>query len=302
MSFAAQVKSELCRAALSRKCCAQAEAYGVLLFCNLFSADEIRIISECDPFLNRLPALFKKAFRVEFDRIPAPEDKGKRVLSITDPEKLAAIHEAYGVERAGAVANHINFAVLEEPCCRHAFLRGAFLAGGSVSDPEKSYHLELVTSHFNVSREVFALMHECGFDPKQATRKANYITYFKRSEAIEDVLTGIGAPLSAMDIMNAKLEKTIRGSVNRQVNCDAANMGKVVDAAQSQIEAIQRLQSSGQWDTLPDKLKEAARLRMEFPEEPLAALAGRCQPQVTKSAFNHRLRKLVELAGQEKKG
>ena len=300
MSFAAQVKSELCRAALSRKCCAQAEAYGVLLFCNLFSAGEIRIVSECDPFLSRLPLLFKKAFRVEFDRIPRSGETGKRVLSITAPEKLAVIREAYGMEGTGTVANHINFAVLEESCCRQAFLRGAFLAGGSVTDPEKSYHLEFATSHFNVSREAFALMRECGFDPKQATRKANYITYFKRSEAIEDLLTGIGAPLAAMDIMNAKLEKTIRGSVNRQVNCDAANMGKVVDAAQSQIEAIQRLQESGQLDTLPDKWKEAARLRVEFPEEPLAALAGRCCPPVTKSAFNHRLRKLMELAGQEK--
>lgn len=300
MSFAAQVKSELCRSALSRKCCAQAEAYGVLLFCNLFSAGEIRIVSESDPFLNRLPVLFKKAFRVEFDRVPPSGGTGKRVLCIEDKEKIAAIREVYGMDGGGMVANHVNFAVLEEACCRQAFLRGAFLAGGSVTDPEKSYHLELDTSHFNVSREVFALMRECGFDPKQASRKANYITYFKRSEAIEDFLTGIGAPLSAMDIMNAKLEKTIRGSVNRQVNCDAANMGKVVDAAQSQIEAIHRLQQSGQLDTLPDKLKEAARLRVEFPEEPLAALAGRCDPPVTKSAFNHRLRKLVELAGQEK--
>ena len=300
MSFAAQVKSELCRAALSRKCCAQAEAYGVLLFCNLFSAREIRIVSESEPFLTRLPQLFKKAFRLEFDRAPASGSAGKRVFSIVAPEKLSAIREVYGVEVAGMVANHINFAVLEEPCCRLAFLRGAFLAGGSVTDPEKSYHLELATSHFNVSREVFALMRECGFDPKQATRKANYITYFKRSEAIEDLLTGLGAPLSAMHIMNAKLEKTIRGSVNRQVNCDAANMGKVVDAAQSQIEAIHRLHQAGQLDTLPDKRKEAARLRTEFPEESLAALAGRCDPPVTKSAFNHRLRKLVELAGQEK--
>ena len=103
-----------------------------------------------------------------------------------------------------------------------------------------------------------------------------------------------------MHMMNTKLEKTIRGSVNRQVNCDAANMGKVVDAAQSQIEAIHRLKMSGKLDALPDKLKEAAHLRTEFPEEPLAALAGRCDPPVTKSAFNHRLRKLVELAGQEK--
>ena len=295
MSFAAQVKSELCRAALSRKCCAQAEAYGVLLFCNLFSAGEIRIVSENESFCARLPQLFKKAFKLEFDRLPAPGSTGKRTYAITAAEKLAAIREVYGMDGTGAVANHINFAVLEENCCRLAFLRGAFLSGGSVTDPEKSYHLELATSHYNVSREVLALMQECGFHPKQATRKSNYIAYFKRSEDIEDFLTGIGAPISAMEIMNTKVEKTLRGSVNRRVNCDAANLDKAVEAAQSQLEAIRALEQSGVLDTLPDKLREAARLRLDHPEDTLIQLAQQCDPPITKSALNHRLRKLLEL-------
>lgn len=295
MSFAAQAKSELCRAGLSRKCCAQAEAYGVLLFCNLFSAGEIRVMTENEHFCTRLPVLFKKAFKVEFDRLPTTDSTGKRTYAITDPEKLAVIRQAYGMDGVGAVANHINFAVLEENCCRLAFLRGAFLAGGSVTDPEKSYHLELATSHFNVSREVLALMQECGFHPKQATRKSNYIAYFKRSEDIEDFLTGIGAPIAAMDIMNAKVEKTLRGSVNRRVNCDAANLDKAVEAAQSQLEAIRVLEQTGQLDSLPDKLREAARLRLDHPEDTLIQLAQQCDPPITKSALNHRLRKLVEL-------
>lgn len=148
---------------------------------------------------------------------------------------------------AGSLANHVNFAVLEEPCCRAAFLRGAFLAGGSVTDPRKAYHLELSTSHYNVSREVPALMREAGFQPKEATRKANYIAYFKQSERIEDFLTAIGAPLAAMEIMNAKLEKNLRGSVNRRVNCDAANLDKAVEAAQVQLEAIRAWSSPGSW-------------------------------------------------------
>jgi len=292
MSFAGDVKSELCRANLNRRCCALAEAYGVLLYCNTFSNREIRVVTENDAFVRRLPLLFKKAFHVTVE--PPAEGEGKRTFVIDDPDVLRTIADAYGAEPL-AVAHHVNFAVLEERCCRTAFLRGAFLAGGSVTDPLKGYHLELGTSHIHVSREVPVLMAEEGFQPKQAKRKANYISYFKRSGTIEDFLTAIGAPVAAMEVMNAKLEKGLRGGVNRRVNCDAANLDKVVEAALVQIEAIRRLEQSNQLESLPDKLKETARLRLEFPEDTLSQLAQRCDPPVTKSALNHRLRKLVEL-------
>ena len=161
--------------------------------------------------------------------------------------------------------------MLEEEHCRLAFFRGAFLAGGSVTDPAKRYHLELSTPHLSVSRELRSLLLEAGFTPKETTRKGNSVTYFKQSEAIEDFLTAIGAPLAAMEIMNAKAEKDLRGSVNRRVNCDAA-------------------------EELPDKLKEAVDLRVAHPEFTLTQLAELCNPPVSKSAFNHRLRKLVSLS------
>lgn len=296
MSFGGEVKNELCRASLARKCCAQAEAYGVLLYCNTFCGSEARIVTEHEGFARRLPTLFKKAFRLSFDRLP--EGEGKRVFALQAPDKLRTIHQTFGTDPE-ALALHINFAVLEEPCCRLAFLRGAFLAGGSVTDPRKGYHLELATSHRSVSREMLALMSEVDFAPKDAVRKGNSVIYFKQSEAIEDFLTAVGAPLAAMDVMTAKLEKDLRGSVNRRVNCDAANLDKVVEAAQSQLEAIRRLEKSGRLEKLPDKLKETARLRAGHPEDTLAQLAQLCDPPVTKSALNHRLRKLVELAGQE---
>ena len=294
MSFAGDVKQELCRTGLTRRCCARAEAYGVLLYCHTFSSREIRVVTESAAFARRLPPLFKKAFRLEAP--PAPEGEGKRVFLLTDPRALETVSEAFGSDPR-ALAHHINFAVVEESCCRAAFFRGAFLAGGSVTDPRKGYHLELNTSHLHVSREAPALLAEAGFSPKQTTRKSSYISYFKRSGAVEDFLTAIGAPVCAMEVMNAKAEKSLRGGVNRRVNCDAANLDKVVEAAQSQIEAIRRLEAAGGLETLPDKLKEAARLRLEFPEDTLAQLAQRCDPPVTKSALNHRLRKLVELAG-----
>lgn len=292
MSFAGDVKQELCRAPLGRKCCVQAEAYGVLLYCNTFTAREIRIITEHEAFAQRLPILFKKAFHVSFDSLP--EGEGKQVFSITHPEKLAEIHHTFGVD-SGALALHVNFAVVEESCCRASFLRGAFLAGGSVTDPRKGYHLELATAHHSVSREVLALMREQELEPKSAQRKGNTVIYFKQSDRIEDFLTCVGAPLAAMEVMNAKLEKDLRGSVNRRVNCDAANLDKAVEAALAQVEAIHCLEERGELVTLPDKLREAAALRLAHPEDTLSQLAERFDPPITKSALNHRLRKLVEL-------
>ena len=292
MSFAGDVKTELCRAPLSRRCCAQAEAYGALLYCNTFTAAEARVVTENEAFAQRLPTLLKKGFHLAFDRLP--EGDGKRVFVLDDPAKLAVLHQAFG-SHPRALALHLNFAVVEEPCCRAAFLRGAFLAGGSVTDPRKGYHLELATSHHSVSREVLALMRELDQEPKSAQRKGNAVIYFKQSEKIEDFLTCIGAPIAAMEVMNAKLERDLRGKVNRRVNCDAANLDKAVEAAMSQVEAIRRLEGAGTLITLPDKLREVAALRLAHPEDTLAQLAQRCDPPITKSALNHRLRKLVEL-------
>ena len=296
MSFAGGVKTELCRTAINHKSCVQAEAYGVLLYCNTYTNNEIRIITESDAFAQRLPMLFRKAFKVSFDRLPTPE--GKHIFLIEDPEKLSAVAHTYGGD-SGIVSLHINYGMLEDNQSRAAFLRGAFLAGGSVTDPHKSYHLEMTTSHMSVSREMVALMRELDLEPKDAVRKGNHVTYFKQSDLIEDFLTTIGAPLSAMEVMNARAEKTLRGSVNRRVNCDAANLDKVVEAAMAQMEAIHQLQDQGKLAALPEKLQEAARLRMEHPEDTLLQLAQRCDPPASKSAFNHRLRKLVELSRQE---
>ena len=161
----------------------------------------------------------------------------------------------------------------------------------------KGYHLELATSHYHVGRELPALLREAGFEPKETKRKGNRVVYFKQSHHIEDFLTYLGAPVAAMAVMNAKLERDLQGRVNRQVNCDSANLDKTVAAAREQLAAIQRLRELGRLDSLPDKLQEAARLRMDHPELNLAQLGALCDPAVSKSALNHRMRKLMEIAG-----
>lgn len=294
MSFASDVKAELCRSKLARKCCAQAEACGVLLYCNRFSPGEVKIVTESQPFGHRLTALFRKAFGLSFDEKGDPASP-KQVFSVTDPHKLEVLWDLCAFDPTGP-AHHINFGMLEEPHCRQAFLRGAFLAGGSVTDPLKGYHLELSTTHRSVSREMTTLLLELGYAPKEVTRKANYITYFKQSEAVEDLLTAIGAPVSAMELMNAKAEKLLRNGVNRRVNCEAANVDKTVDAAMEQRQAIQALRAAGALDELTPKLQEAARLRETNPELSLSQLAGLCDPPVTKSSLSHRLRKLIDLS------
>lgn len=296
MAFSAEVKRELCRAGMNRRCCAQAEAYGILLFCGAFHPRQARIVTECGALKERLPALFRRAFKVSFDQLPAPGE-GKGTFLMEDPAKLKTIFEALDLEWGASLSLHINLALLEEEQCRAAFLRGAFLAGGSVTDPMKGYHLELATSHYHVGRELPALLREAGFEPKQTRRKGNHVAYFKHSDHIEDFLTYLGAPVSAMAVMSAKIERDLRGSVNRQVNCDSANLDKTVAAAREQLAAIGRLRESGRLDALPDKLREAARLRMENPELNLGQLGALCDPPVSKSALNHRMRKLLELAG-----
>ena len=297
MSFSSQAKAELCQTRLDRKSCAVAECYGVLLYCNTFSPREIRIITASPDFAARLPRLFKRAFSVGFDTLPPADTAGKRSFTVTDPEKLAAVFRAFDLEPSGALSHHINFAVLEEDDCRAAFVRGAFLAGGSVTDPEKRYHLELATPHHAVSREAFSLLLDMGFSPKETQRSGNALLYFKQADAIADFFTALGAPATAMDIMTAKVEKEMRNTVTRQINCDSANADKTVAAAQEQIAAIRRAAKVyGGLDALPEPLRDAALLRITNPEASLADLAQLSYPSVSKSCLSHRLKKIMSLA------
>ncbi len=301
MSFAYDVKAELCKAPLSRSCCAVAEGCGVLLYASTFSAGEVRIVTENDEFAARLPRLFQRAFGVKFDELPEEKKVGKLVLRITREDKLEAIWRALGYDRRAHFALHLNFALLEEECCRAAFLRGAFLSGGSVTDPQKRYHLELATSHVQAGREVEALLRDMGFEPKNVMRQGSLITYFKSSEHIADLLTLIGAPGRALEIVSAKIEKEMRNTVNRRVNCDAANLDKTVMAAREQVEAFTRLTESGAIGDLPVKLQEVAVARLLQPELTLSELAATFDPPLTKSCLNHRIRKLMEIAREEKR-
>ena len=297
VSFSAAAKAEACRVFPQKRCCALAECFGVLLFCNSFTTDGIKIITESREFAYILPKLFKRAFDVEFDSFPSLEAPGKLVFQMWDADKITGIMEAFGFDAQDTLALHVNLPVVEDECCKASFLRGAFLAGGSVTDPAKGYHMELTTTHQIVSRETYALTREViGFYPKSAGRGGGQVLYLKQSEQISDFLTYLGAPVAAMGIMEARLEKELNNKVNRRCNCDDANTSKVVEAAQEQLAAIRILRERGVLDQLPAKLKEAALAREDSPESSLTELAAMMQPPITKPAMNNRMKKLVSLA------
>ena len=296
-SFSGNVKAELCRSFPQKHCCALSECFGILLFCNSFSADGIRIITESREFAHILPKLFRKAFSITFDVLPEDEISPKQTFQITDKKKLSVIMRDYGFDPDDTLSLHINLPVVEDECCKTAFFRGAFLAGGSVTDPAKAYHMEFATNHRSVAREAYTFLHEVlGFYPKCTQRAGGQVLYLKNSELISDCLTFLGAPISAMGIMEARLEKELNNKVNRRCNCDEANTSKVVEAAQEQLSAIRILRQRGVVDTLPAKLMQALIAREQNPDASLTELSTMMDPPISKPAMNHRLKKLVQMS------
>jgi len=296
MSYSSEVKNELCAVPIESECDAISEIYGILMFSSLFSCREIKITTSNLHVRDRIELLLRYCFSYPCVFF---EQSAKYSLQINEKSILDTILTSFGVDLEKSVSIRLNRAVLEEDCCKAAFLRGAFLMGGSVSDPEKSYHLELVTSHYNLSREMMSLLMDSGFEPKLAVRKSNYVLYLKYSEGIEDFLTTVGAPVSAMKMMTAKVEKEVRNQVNRQVNCETANISKTIDAAIAQIEAISVLKKTIGLNSLPEELQIVAKARCQYPEHSLAALANTFDPPIKKATLNYRLKKLQELANQK---
>ena len=296
-SFSSAARAEICRELPHKHCCAKAQCFGILLFCNSFQDDGIKIITESRELACILPKLFKKAFDLDFDSYPSLASSGKLVFLIRDPEKLSEIMEAFGFSAGDTLALHVNYPIVEEECCKVSFLRGAFLAGGSVTDPGKGYHLELATTHQAVARETELIVREVmDFTPKTAARGGAQVLYLKQSEQISDFLTRLGAPVAAMGIMEARLEKELNNKVNRRCNCDDANTSKVVEAAQEQLAVIRVLRERGILEGLPEKLKQAAIAREQNPSGSLTELAAMMEPPITKPAMNNRMKKLAAIA------
>lgn len=295
MTFSAKIKEELCGIASKNPEAALAECCGMILFANATRGDSIKITTENKDVAHRISWLLKSLFGFDFDKKIVPASAVKKFsLIIENKKKLEEIFDAFGIDPK--ISLRLNAAIVESDDARSAFCRGAFLTGGSVTDPESGYHLELVTSHSTLSREIISLLFELNLPAKLAFRKSNNIIYFKESGNIEDFLTRIGAPLSALELMQTKLIKDVRNQVNRQVNCEMANLSKTVDAAQSQITAIKIISEYEGLESLSPQLREAAELRLENPEMSLSELVKTADGRISKSGLNHRLNKLLEIS------
>ncbi len=193
-------------------------------------------------------------------------------------------------------AFRVKTEMLNSTAKRKAFLRGVFLVCGSVTSPEKKYHMEFVTANYGLHNDLYSVMRALGLKPRVVVRKSNMVIYFKNSDEIADILTAMGAFSMLMNFHNAKIIKEIRNNVNRTINCESANMQKMVDASVSQVHAIEKLIKNKMFDTLPENLKEVARLRLEYREHSLKELGEMLNPPLGKSGVNHRLRKIQEIA------
>ncbi len=295
MTFAYHVKSELCETAFRNQCCKKAALYGILIFGRLFSHSGFIMQTENDEVLHTTYDLLLGLYHIKPKVKSVIRTDGRRFehLTVEDKSDAGRLFEAFGHSEKNLTLR-FNRANIENDCCSAAFLRGVFLVCGSVVNPGKDYHLEFVCPHMKLGRDLADFMEELGLEPKTIVRKGNFVIYFKDSGQIEDVLTFMGAVKSSLELMNIKVYKDFRNKANRVTNCETANIGKTVDAASQQIEAIKKVLSKKGSELIPEELREIAKLRLENSDATLRELAEIAK--ISRSGVNHRLRRIMEIA------
>lgn len=283
MSFSHNVKEELAKHTNIARHCRVAELSAILHFCGQYGKDKdgaffVGFQTENESTVTKAFTLLKKAFNIDAG-LPV-EDEALELL----------------FETMGDLSAPVDESLLRNNCCKRAFLRGAFLGVGSMSDPEKGYHLEFVCTDEAKALQLQEIMGQFQVDAKIILRKKYFVVYIKESESIVELLNIMEAPVALMNLENLRILKDMRNSINRKVNCEAANINKTVSAANRQIEDIEYLRDHYGLQNLQPGLRQMAEVRLEYPEASLKELGEILDPKVGKSGVNHRLRKLSELA------
>ncbi len=292
MSFSSSVKKELSSIDLIPDCCLHAQAYGLVLFAH-FSAFDISVTTENED----TAAMYARSLAEECG-VNVTQDDGegvKKTFFVPGTPNKNKVFECFG-HSPNDIALRIIRSNLSEDCCVGSFLRGAFMACGTVTDPNKQYHLEFVVSHKKLCNDLIDLLSEHGLNPKYVLRKGYHIVYFKESENIEDLLTMMGATESSLQLMGIKMEKDVINRVNRRVNFEMSNINKTIDAAGRQAAAIAKIEETVGIDSLPENLREVARLRLENPDISLSDLGHLLGDSLSRSGLNHRLSRLMSIA------
>lgn len=295
MSFSGKVKEELGAAVSRARHCQIAELAALFCCCGQMAAEEdgnffVKFVTENLTVAKKYSILVRKAFHFTIEM----SVKGHQYLVyILEPDDARTFFQALKLTEGKTLVHEL---VVQRNCCKRAFVRGLFLACGSVTDPARGYHLEMAPGSLGKAREVVRLLDAFEIEARIVERKKNYIVYVKEGARIVDLLNVMEAHVALMEFENVRILKEVRNSINRQVNCETANIKKTVSAAARQIEDIQYIKDTSGFGTLPKGLAEIANLRLEHAEVSLKELGGMLTPPIGKSGVNHRLRRLSEIA------
>lgn len=309
MSFSGKVKKELAGHVSNAVHCRIAELAALVSMCGSVMIDEenhyaIRIRTETEPTAKKIRILLWKTFHINTE-ITVRDNAYSRVgktytLTVKDNQEAIKIlqatkliNDAGDIEENFSLTNNI---VIKKDCCKRAFIRGAFMAAGSISDPNKSYHFEIKCSSEKKAEQLINLLKKYDIEGKMVARKGNYVVYLKEGEGIVDVLNVMEAHVSLMEMENVRILKGMSNYYNRQVNCETANIKKTVATSVRQIEDIKYIMKSKGINYLPPKLQEIALVRIDNPDASLQELGQRLEPPLGKSGVNHRLRKICQIA------
>ena len=309
MSFSSKVKGELslhfgngrhceiAEAAAFVNICGQTAVFGNN-FCLKMQTENFHVAKKCF-------TLLRNTFNIIAD-ISVRSSGRKNVYTIlvknfAQAEMLLRVTGMQFTED-GQIVKRIYTPVVSSICCRRAYIRGAFISVGSVNDPEKNYHMEFVLTEESAAEQLKDLINSFGLDAKVVERKEHYVVYLKEGEQIVDLLNIMEAPLALMDLENVRIVKEMRNDINRKVNCETANLNKVVGAAVKQLEDIEYIEEHMGLSSLPEQLEEIARIRLEYPDKSLKELGSFLSTPVGKSGVNHRLRKISEIAETLREG
>ena len=311
MSFSSKVKEELSKECNSPRHCCIAEMAAIISMCGKVIFDEkdhvrIEIHTENVTVARKYFTLLKKTYNINTDvsiRHSSGLNKNRSyILSVNDDETARKIlmtcrlMKPFGViEEDFSISDSL---IIQRECCKRAFIRGAFLAAGSVSDPVKTYHFEIVCLSEAKAKQLQMIMETFNINARVIKRRKYFVVYVKDSSQVVDLLNIMGAYNALMDMENVRIVKDMRNNVNRKVNCETANINKTVSAAVKQIEDIRFIQMSSAFDELPESLQEMAELRVRYPEATLAELGQLLDTPVGKSGVNHRLKKISLFADE----
>ena len=292
MSFSFDTKCEVCDNNVKNNCCKSAWLYGMVLFAQTITPSKLKITTENVVAINLLNQLASEICGINF----SIGENINSYFAYLDDERLSTLYDNFYIYNNDSISYSISNVITESTCCKYAFIKGAFLSGGYVSNPQSSYHFEISTPYYTLAKNFEKFMRDLDFPAKTVVRNSNYVVYMKESAAIERLLCLIGANSSAFSFMDAKIYKEMNNYSNRINNTKIHNIEKTLNKSVEQVKAIEKISKTKGLDSLEEDLKYTAELRLQNPDKSLNELVILAGSKLSRSGLNRRLNKLTELA------